>query len=79
MPGDRSAAEARFKPLQKGLGQGDFGKQHQRLLPLAQAFGNRFEIDFRLAGARDSVEQDWIEPLSDCATRGSWRLRVAPH
>ena len=55
----------RLEPLEEGLGERDLRKQHEGLFSLPQAFGDRFEIDFRLAGAGDAVEQDGIEALTD--------------
>ena len=65
MPGDRRAAEARLEALEERLGQRDLGQQDQRLLPLAQALGDRLEIDLGLARAGDSVEQHRVEALAD--------------
>ena len=76
MPGDRRAAEARLEALEERLGQRDFGKQDQRLLALAQALGDRFEIDLGLARAGDAVEQDRIEAFADRAQPGWRRLRA---
>ena len=52
VPGDGLAAEAVLEALQEWLGQRDFGQQDERLLALPQAFRDRLEIDFGLAGAR---------------------------
>ena len=78
MPGDGRAAEARFEALEERLGQRDFGQQDERLLALAKAFGDRFEIDFGLARAGNAVEQDRVEALADCArqARGGVALVV---
>ena len=76
MPGDRRAAEARLEALEERLGQRDLGQQDERLAALAQAFGDRFEIDFGLARAGDSVEQDRIEALCRSRRRGWPRPRA---
>ncbi len=65
MPGDGRAAEACLEALEERLGQGDLGQQDKRLPALAQAFGDRLEIDFGLARAGDPVEQDRVEPVAD--------------
>ena len=76
MPGDRGAAEARLEALEEGFGQRDFGEQHQRLFSLAQAFGDRLEIDLGLAGTGDAVEQDRIEPFADCCRQARGRFAL---
>ncbi len=75
MPGDRRAAEARLEALEERLGQRDFGQQDERLPALAEAFGDRLEIDFGLARSGDAVEQDRVEALAD--RRGQARGGVA--
>ena len=65
VPGDGCAAEASLEALQEGLGQRDLGQKDERLLPLPQAFGDRLEIDFGLAGAGHAVEQDRVEAFAD--------------
>ena len=67
MPSDGGTAEARLEALEERLGQRDFRKQHERLPSLSEAFGDRFEIYFGLAGAGDPVEQHRIEALADRA------------
>ena len=79
MPGDGRAAEPRFEAFEERLGQRDLGKEDERLLSLAQAFGDRFEIDFGLARAGDAVEQDRIETLADALRPGSRRPRADRH
>ncbi len=67
MPRDRGAAEARLEAFQERLGERDLREQHERLLPLSQALGDRLEIDFGLARARHAVEQHRIETPFDAA------------
>ena len=57
MPLSRLGAKAVLKAFQKGVGQGDLGQQNENLVVLFQRGGNRFEIDFRLSGAGDAVDQ----------------------
>ena len=65
MPGGRRAAEARLEPLEEGFGEGDFGEQDERLAAGAEALGDGLEIDFGLARAGDSVEQDRVEAAAN--------------
>ena len=76
MPGDGRAAEARLEALEERLGERDFGEQNQRLLALAKAFGDRFEIDLGLARPGHSVEQDGIEALADRGCEARRRLAL---
>ena len=71
MPFRRPNAETAGEAVEEGLRQRDFGQQDQRLPPLPQGFGHRFEIDFRLAGAGDAVQQVDAE--------GAGRHRRAQH
>ena len=75
MPGDRRAAETRLEALEEGLGQRDLRQKDQRLTTLAQAFGDRFEIDFGLTRSGNAVEQYRVEPPT--ARRGEAGGRVA--
>ena len=65
VPSHRRAAEASLEALQERLGQRDFRQEHERLLPLPEAFRDRLEIDLGLARAGDFVEQDGVEALAD--------------
>ena len=61
MPGGGLAAEAGGEAGQEGLGQRNFGEEDEGLFAAAEAGGDRLEIDFGLARAGDSVEQDRVE------------------
>jgi hypothetical protein len=61
MPGDRLVAEAGGEALQERLGERDLGQQDERLASPAKRLGDRLEIDFGLARAGDSVEQEGRE------------------
>ena len=61
VPGERLSPEPRMEPVEKWLGQRDFGQQHQHLLVLTQGFGDRFKIDLGLARAGYTVEQKGFE------------------
>src|SRR5438067_6757013 len=76
MPGYRSAAEARLEALEEGLGERDFGEEHEHLAVLAEALGDGFEIDFGLARAGDSVEQHRIEAFADRCRETCRRLAL---
>ncbi len=56
-------AKARLQPAKHRLGQSDFRQQDQHLRGWigAQDIGNGFEIDFGLAGAGNTIEQDRCE------------------
>ena len=66
MPGGRLAAEAAGEALQERLRQRDFGEQDERLLSLAQAFGDCFKIDF-----------GFPEPVTPSSSTGSKPLPIA--
>jgi hypothetical protein len=76
VPGNRSTAEARLEPLEERLSQSDFGKEDERLLAAAQALGDRFEIDFRLARSGDAIEQHGIEAVADRGREASRGLAL---
>src|SRR5438477_451026 len=48
----------------------------ERITALAEAFGDRFEIDLGLARASDAVEQDGIEALADGRSEARRRLML---
>ena len=57
VPLRRAVAEPGGESVEERAGQRDLGQQHQRLPPLPQRLGDRLEIDLRLAGAGDALEQ----------------------
>ena len=57
MPLDRPHTETLRKAVQKLSRERDLRHQDQRLPAPFDDFGNRLEIDFRLAGAGDAIEQ----------------------
>ena len=61
MPGCRLNAKARFKTLQKGLGQGNFGKKDKYLLSILQSFCNRLEIGFGFTRTGDSIKHNGLK------------------
>ena len=63
MPGDGLAAEPVVEALQERLGQCDLGQQDQGLSTRPDRRGDRLEIDFGFARARDPVEQRRREPV----------------
>ena len=57
MPFQRTHAKALREAIEELPGQRDLRHQDQRLLAAADDFGDRLEIDFGLARARDAIEQ----------------------
>ena len=50
--------EARPKPVDDALGEGDLRHQQQRALPLFQCFPHGVEVHLRFSAARDAIEQE---------------------
>ncbi len=61
MPFQRAHAKTLREAVEKLSGQRDLRHQDQRLFAAADDFGDRLEIDFGFAGARDAVEQGYME------------------
>ena len=61
MPFGGLGAKARGEALEKLRGERDFRHEHERLSAALQSARDRFEIDFRLAGAGDAFEQEWAK------------------
>ena len=63
MPGGGRGAKAGLEAGEHGLGQCDFRQQDEdlRVTGFLQGFGDGLEIDFRLAGACDAIEQEGLE------------------
>ena len=57
MPFGGPRAKAGLDPRQEIRRQRNFRQQHQRLPPRPQAFGDRLQIDFRLARPGDALQQ----------------------
>ena len=57
MPSDRRMAETIHEAPQKGLGQGNFGQEDQRLLPPAQRLRHCLKIHFGFARSGHPIEQ----------------------
>ena len=61
MPFGGFRAKARGEALEKLRGERDFWHEHERLSAVLQSARDRFEIDFRFAGAGDAFEQEWAK------------------
>ena len=77
MPFQRPHAEARGEAVEELAGQRDLRHQDQRLLAAPDDFGDRFEIDFGLAGAGDAVEQRDVKTAIGRQRRASRPRRCA--
>ena len=75
MPLRRARAEARGEAVEEGAGQRDLRQQDQRLPAAPQRLGDRLEIDLRLAGAGDAVEQRDGEAVADGRRRSAAAAR----
>ena len=57
MPERRAVAEAALETVEKLSRQCDFRYENEDLSVFPERFGNRLEIDLRLAGTRDAIEE----------------------
>ena len=79
MPLGRPHAKARREPVQHLRGQRDLGHQHERLPAAPHGFGHRLEIDLRLAGAGDAIDQrDRVAAGRDARAQRRRRRSAAP-
>ncbi len=62
MPFGRLCPEPLLEPIEKARRECDFRQQDQNLLVLSERLGNRLEIDFRLAGPGDAIDQRGGKP-----------------
>jgi hypothetical protein len=62
VPGGRRGAEAALEPGEPLRGERDLRQEDEDLPPAAQRLGHGLEVDLRLAGTRDALEQEHGRP-----------------